>query len=60
MSGYLVAIIALIAAEQAKMEAMKASNENSRSQGGGPIYLEGDFNLIASELQRLAIEARNL
>lgn len=60
MSGYLIAILALIAAEQAKIEGMKSTNEASRIQGGMPVYTETDFFQSADELQRLAIEARNL
>jgi hypothetical protein len=58
MTGYLISVLALIAAEQAKMQAMIAHNQHCIATGQSNLYTEESFNDIVAELERLAIAVR--
>ena len=60
MNSQLVAILAAIAASQARIEGMKAENQHSERDGDYPAYVERHFAAEAHQLDLLSIEARNV
>lgn len=59
MSPQLVALLAAIFASHARVEGMKAENQQRAAQGDSPAYREDVFNNEASYLDALAVDARN-
>lgn len=59
MNSNLVAILAAIAAEQARIAGMQAENQHRLSLGQSIAYGEDAFCICANQLDRLSIEARN-
>jgi hypothetical protein len=59
VNARLVAIQAAIAAEQARLEAMKLANAQVDLQASPPKYDESHFWAVANSLDELAIEASN-
>lgn len=59
MSPQLVGIAAAIAAEQARLEAMKTANAARESEGLALAYDEKEFFYVANALDNLSIQARN-
>jgi hypothetical protein len=59
MSPQLVGILAAIAAEQARVEAMKVANAQVDLQSCAAPYSEDAFRFAANNLDTLSIEARN-
>jgi hypothetical protein len=60
VNGHLVGIIAHIAAAQARIEAMKATNHSREENGHSHAYGEEDFWYEANNLEQLAIEAKSV
>lgn len=54
MNPFLVAALARIAAVQARVAAMQATNQHWAAQGQAPAYDEGHFINAAHELESLA------
>lgn len=59
MSPHLVALLAAIAAAQARIAGMQAENAHRIACGYSPSYGEDAFNALAADLDRLSVEARN-
>ena len=59
MNSQLVAILAHVAAAQARIEGMKAENTERQSNGYALAYDADSFFAEAAQLDQLAIEARN-
>ena len=59
MNGQLVAILANIAAAEARIAGMMSENIAAINRGEGIVYSEDRFNSEAFQLDQLAIEARN-
>lgn len=60
MKPRLVAILALIAAAQARVAGMQAENERRTSCGHSLAYGAEAFQVEANHLETLSIEARNV
>lgn len=60
MSGQLVAILAQIAAAQARIAGMQAANEHWAQLGQQPEFDQQHFNAEASGLEHLAAVARDV
>lgn len=59
MNAELVAIVAHIAAAQARVLGMQAENEHRVASGQAVAYREADFGREAAHLDYLSIQARN-
>lgn len=59
MNSQLVAIMAHIAACNARIAAMNAANDQRKAVGNSMAYTEDNFWSEANQLDSLAIEARN-
>lgn len=59
MSAQLVAVLAVILAEQARVAGMQAENACRAAVGESPAYGEDQFSEVADCLVQLSIEARN-
>lgn len=59
MNSTLIAIMAAIAASNARVAGMQAENQQRVAQGDSPAYPEDFFFNEANHLDQLSIEARN-
>ena len=59
MNTQLVAIMAHIAACNARIAAMQAANDQRKARGDSMVYTDDHFWSEANQLDSLAIEARN-
>lgn len=59
MNAQLIAIMAHIAACNARVAAMQAENDQRKATGNSMAYAENDFMYEANQLDSLAIEARS-
>ena len=59
MTPELIRIYAAVIAEQARLLAMQAENQQRAALGHSMAYVEEDFGYVAAELDRLSTQARN-